>query len=161
VRLIIGPIRVRISVKLVSEIGVGTVAAGVSKAHADHVTISGYDGGTGASPLTSIKHAGSPWEIGLAETRQTLVLNNLRGRIAVQVDGGMRTGRDVVIGALLGADEFGFATAPLIVSGCIMMRKCQLNTCRVGVATQDPELERQKGPGSNRNCVLRCPARRK
>ncbi len=133
----------RISVKLVSEIGVGTVAAGVSKAHADHVTISGYEGGTGASPLTSIKHAGSPWEIGLAETHQTLVLNQLRGRIAVQVDGGLRTGRDVVIGALLGADEFGFATAPLIVEGCIMMRKCHLNTCPVGVATQDPELRKR------------------
>jgi len=133
----------RISVKLVSEVGVGTVAAGVSKAHADHVTISGYDGGTGASPLTSIKHAGSPWEIGLAETHQTLVLNRLRGRIAVQVDGGLRTGRDVVIGALLGADEFGFATAPLIVQGCIMMRKCHLNTCPVGVATQDPELRKR------------------
>jgi len=135
--------RARISVKLVSEVGVGTVAAGVSKAHADHVTIAGYDGGTGASPLTSIKHAGSPWEIGLAETHQTLVLNKLRGRIAVQVDGGMRTGRDVVIGALLGADEFGFATAPLIVEGCIMMRKCHLNTCPVGVATQDPVLRRR------------------
>jgi glutamate synthase (NADPH) large chain len=135
--------RARISVKLVSEIGVGTVAAGVSKAHADHVTIAGHDGGTGASPLTSIKHAGSPWEIGLAETHQTLVLNRLRGRIAVQVDGGMRTGRDVVIGALLGADEFGFATAPLIVEGCIMMRKCHLNTCPVGVATQDPELRKR------------------
>ena len=135
--------RARISVKLVSEIGVGTVAAGVAKAHADHVTISGYDGGTGASPLTSIKHAGSPWEIGLAETHQTLVLNRLRGRIAVQVDGGLRTGRDVVIGALLGADEFGFATAPLIVAGCIMMRKCHLNTCPVGVATQDPELRKR------------------
>jgi len=135
--------RARISVKLVSEIGVGTVAAGVSKAHADHVTIAGYDGGTGASPLTSIKHAGSPWEIGLAETHQTLVMNRLRGRIAVQVDGGMRTGRDVVIGALLGADEFGFATAPLIVEGCIMMRKCHLNTCPVGVATQDPELRKR------------------
>ncbi len=133
----------RISVKLVSEIGVGTVAAGVAKAHADHVTISGHDGGTGASPLTSIKHAGSPWEIGLAETHQTLVLNRLRGRIAVQVDGGVRTGRDVVIGALLGADEFGFATAPLVVSGCIMMRKCHLNTCPVGVATQDPELRKR------------------
>ncbi|MDD3517884.1 MAG: glutamate synthase large subunit [Chromatiales bacterium] len=133
----------RISVKLVSEVGVGTVAAGVSKAHADHVTISGYEGGTGASPLTSIKHAGSPWEIGLAETHQTLVLNQLRGRIAVQVDGGLRTGRDVVIGALLGADEFGFATAPLIVTGCIMMRKCHLNTCPVGVATQDPELRKR------------------
>ncbi len=126
----------RISVKLVSEVGVGTVAAGVSKAHADHVTIAGYDGGTGASPMTSIKHAGLPWEIELAETHQTLVLNKLRGRIAVQVDGGLRTGRDVIIGALLGADEFGFATAPLIVSGCIMMRKCHLNTCPVGVATQ-------------------------
>ncbi len=135
--------RARISVKLVSEVGVGTVAAGVAKAHADHVTIAGYDGGTGASPLTSIKHAGSPWEIGLAETHQTLVLNRLRGRIAVQVDGGMRTGRDVVMGALLGADEFGFATAPLIVEGCIMMRKCHLNTCPVGVATQDPELRKR------------------
>jgi len=135
--------RARISVKLVSEIGVGTVAAGVSKAHADHVTISGYDGGTGASPLTSIKHAGSPWEIGLAETHQTLALNRLRGRIAVQVDGGLRTGRDVVVGALLGADEFGFSTAPLIVEGCIMMRKCHLNTCPVGVATQDPELRKR------------------
>jgi glutamate synthase (NADPH/NADH) large chain len=134
--------RARISVKLVSEVGVGTVAAGVSKAHADHVTIAGYDGGTGASPLTSIKHAGSPWEIGLAETHQTLVLNRLRGRIAVQVDGGMRTGRDVVIGALLGADEFGFATAPLIAAGCIMMRKCHLNTCPVGVATQDERLRK-------------------
>ncbi len=133
----------RISVKLVSETGVGTVAAGVSKAHADHVTISGYEGGTGASPLTSIKHAGSPWEIGLAETQQTLVLNRLRGRIAVQVDGGLRTGRDVVVGALLGADEFGFATAPLIAAGCIMMRKCHLNTCPVGVATQDPELRKR------------------
>ena len=130
----------RISVKLVSEVGVGTVAAGVSKAHADHVTIAGNEGGTGASPLTSIKHAGSPWEIGLAETQQTLALNGLRGRIAVQVDGGIRTGRDVAIGALLGADEFGFATAPLIVSGCVMMRKCHLNTCPVGVATQDPQL---------------------
>ncbi|MEJ1374432.1 MAG: glutamate synthase large subunit [Candidatus Sedimenticola sp. (ex Thyasira tokunagai)] len=135
--------KARISVKLVSEVGVGTVAAGVSKAHADHVTISGYDGGTGASPMTSIKHAGSPWEIGLAETHQTLVMNKLRGRIAVQVDGGLRTGRDVVIGALLGADEFGFATAPLIVGGCIMMRKCHLNTCPVGVATQDPELRKR------------------
>jgi glutamate synthase (NADPH/NADH) large chain len=135
--------RARISVKLVSEVGVGTVAAGVSKAHADHVTIAGYEGGTGASPLTSIKHAGSPWEIGLAETQQTLVLNRLRSRIAVQVDGGLRTGRDVVVGALLGADEFGFATAPLIAAGCIMMRKCHLNTCPVGVATQDPELRKR------------------
>lgn len=130
----------RISVKLVSEVGVGTVAAGVSKCKADHVTISGYEGGTGASPLTSLTHAGSPWEIGLAETQQTLLLNDLRSRIAVQVDGGLRTGRDVAIGALLGADEFGFATAPLIAAGCIMMRKCHLNTCPVGVATQDPVL---------------------
>ena len=133
----------RISVKLVSEVGVGTVAAGVSKARADHVTISGYEGGTGASPLTSLTHAGSPWEIGLAETQQTLVLNALRSRIAVQVDGGLRTGRDVAIGALLGADEFGFATAPLIAAGCIMMRKCHLNTCPVGVATQDPVLRKR------------------
>jgi glutamate synthase (NADPH/NADH) large chain len=135
--------KARISVKLVSEIGVGTVAAGVSKARADHVTISGFEGGTGASPLTSLTHAGSPWEIGLAETQQTLVLNALRGRIAVQVDGGLRTGRDVAIGALLGADEFGFSTAPLIAVGCIMMRKCHLNTCPVGVATQDPVLRRK------------------
>lgn len=134
--------KARISVKLVSEIGVGTVAAGVSKAHADHVTISGYDGGTGASPVTSIKHAGSPWEIGLADTHQTLVLNKLRGRIAVQTDGGIKTGRDVVIASLLGADEFGFATIALVVEGCIMMRKCHLNTCPVGVATQDPELRK-------------------
>ncbi len=133
----------RVSVKLVSEVGVGTVAAGVSKARADHVTIAGFDGGTGASPLTSLTHAGSPWEIGLAETQQTLVLNGLRGRIAVQVDGGLRTGRDVAIGALLGADEFGFATAPLIAIGCIMMRKCHLNTCPVGVATQDPVLRKR------------------
>ena len=132
-----------VSVKLVSEVGVGTVAAGVAKARADHVTISGYDGGTGASPLTSIKHAGSPWEIGLAETHQTLVANRLRGRIAVQVDGGIRTGRDVIIGALLGADEFGLATAPLIAAGCIMMRKCHLNTCPVGIATQDPLLRKR------------------
>ncbi len=129
-----------VSVKLVSEVGVGTVATGVAKARADHVTISGFEGGTGASPLTSIKHAGSPWEIGLAETHQTLVLNRLRSRIAVQVDGGVRTGRDVIVGALLGADEFGFSTAPLIAAGCIMMRKCHLNTCPVGVATQDPVL---------------------
>ena len=132
-----------VSVKLVSEVGVGTVAAGVSKARADHVTIAGFEGGTGASPLTSIKHAGSPWEIGLAETHQTLVANRLRGRIAVQVDGGIRTGRDVVVGALLGADEFGFSTAPLIAAGCIMMRKCHLNTCPVGVATQDPVLRKR------------------
>ncbi len=132
-----------VSVKLVSETGVGTVAAGVSKAKSDHVTISGHDGGTGASPWSSIMHAGTPWELGLAETQQTLVLNRLRGRIAVQVDGQMKTGRDVVIGALLGADEFGFATAPLVVEGCIMMRKCHLNTCPVGVATQDPVLRRK------------------
>lgn len=135
--------RASISVKLVSEIGVGTVAAGVAKAKSDHVTISGHDGGTGASPWSSIKHAGTPWELGLSETQQTLVLNRLRGRIAVQVDGQMKTGRDVLVGALLGADEFGFATAPLVVSGCIMMRKCHLNTCPVGVATQDPELRKR------------------
>ena len=133
----------RISVKLVSEVGVGTVAAGVTKARSDHVLISGFEGGTGASPLTSVTHAGSPWEIGLAETHQTLVLNRLRGRIAVQVDGGMRTGRDVVVGAMLGADEFGFSTAPLIAMGCIMMRKCHLNTCPVGIATQDPDLRKR------------------
>ncbi|OYX90185.1 MAG: glutamate synthase subunit alpha [Azorhizobium sp. 32-67-21] len=130
-------------VKLVSEVGVGTVAAGVAKARADHITISGFEGGTGASPLTSLKHAGSPWEMGLAETQQTLVANRLRGRIALQVDGGLRTGRDVIIGALLGADEFGFSTAPLIAAGCIMMRKCHLNTCPVGVATQDPVLRKR------------------
>jgi glutamate synthase (NADPH) large chain len=132
--------RARVSVKLVSELGVGTVAAGVAKCRADHVTISGYEGGTGASPLTSLTHAGSPWEIGLAETQQTLVLNGLRDRIVVQADGGLRTGRDVAVAALLGADEFGFATAPLIAAGCIMMRKCHLNTCPVGIATQDPVL---------------------
>ncbi|WP_448430602.1 glutamate synthase large subunit [Martelella sp. FOR1707] len=132
-----------VSVKLVSEVGVGTVAAGVAKARADHITVSGFDGGTGASPLTSLKHAGSPWEIGLAETQQTLVLNGLRSRIALQVDGGLKTGRDVLIGAMLGADEFGFSTAPLIAAGCIMMRKCHLNTCPVGVATQDPVLRKR------------------
>nr|WP_144265909.1 MULTISPECIES: glutamate synthase-related protein [Pandoraea] len=132
-----------ISVKLVSEVGVGTVAAGVAKAKADHVVIAGHDGGTGASPLSSVKYAGTPWELGLAETQQTLVLNRLRGRIRVQADGQMKTGRDVVIGALLGADEFGFATAPLVVEGCIMMRKCHLNTCPVGVATQDPVLRKK------------------
>lgn len=132
-----------VSVKLVSEIGVGTIAAGVAKCKSDHVVIAGHDGGTGASPWSSIKHAGGPWEIGLAETQQTLVLNRLRGRIRVQVDGQIKTGRDVVIGALLGADEFGFATAPLVVEGCIMMRKCHLNTCPVGVATQDPELRKK------------------
>ena len=132
-----------ISVKLVSETGVGTVAAGVAKAKSDHIVIAGHDGGTGASPISSIKHAGGPWELGLSETQQTLVLNQLRGRVIVQVDGQMKTGRDVVIGALLGADEFGFATAPLVVEGCIMMRKCHLNTCPVGVATQDPELRKR------------------
>ncbi|WP_312783249.1 glutamate synthase-related protein [Acidovorax temperans] len=132
-----------ISVKLVSEVGVGTIAAGVAKCKSDHVVIAGHDGGTGASPWSSIKHAGGPWEIGLAETQQTLVLNRLRGRIRVQADGQMKTGRDVAIGALLGADEFGFATAPLVVEGCIMMRKCHLNTCPVGVATQDPELRKK------------------
>ena len=132
-----------ISTKLVSETGVGTVAAGVAKAKSDHIVIAGHDGGTGASPISSIKHAGTPWELGLAETQQTLVLNQLRGRTIVQVDGQMKTGRDVVIGALLGADEFGFATAPLVVEGCIMMRKCHLNTCPVGVATQDPALRKK------------------
>ncbi|MBC7609521.1 MAG: glutamate synthase subunit alpha [Polaromonas sp.] len=135
--------RASVSVKLVSEIGVGTIAAGVTKAKADHIVVAGHDGGTGASPWSSIKHAGSPWEIGLAETQQTLVLNRLRGRVRVQADGQMKTGRDVVIGALLGADEFGFATAPLVVEGCIMMRKCHLNTCPVGVATQDPVLRKK------------------
>lgn len=132
-----------ISVKLVSETGIGTVAAGVAKAKSDHIVVAGHDGGTGASPISSVKHAGTPWELGLAETQQTLVLNQLRGRVVVQVDGQMKTGRDVVIGALLGADEFGFATAPLVVEGCIMMRKCHLNTCPVGVATQDPELRKK------------------
>jgi glutamate synthase (NADPH/NADH) large chain/glutamate synthase (ferredoxin) len=141
-----------ISVKLVSEIGVGTIAAGVAKCKSDHVVIAGHDGGTGASPWSSIKHAGSPWEIGLAETQQTLVLNRLRSRIRVQADGQMKTGRDVAIGALLGADEFGFATAPLVVEGCIMMRKCHLNTCPVGVATQDPVL-RQKFSGKPEHVV--------
>ena len=135
--------RASVSVKLVSEVGVGTIAAGVAKCKADHVVIAGHDGGTGASPWSSIKHAGTPWELGLAETQQTLVLNRLRGRIRVQADGQMKTGRDVVIGALLGADEFGFATAPLVVEGCIMMRKCHLNTCPVGVATQDPVLRKK------------------
>ena len=133
----------RIHVKLVAEAGVGTVAAGVAKAHADVVLISGHDGGTGASPLTSIKHGGVPWELGLAETQQVLRLNGLRGRIVVQVDGQMKTGRDVAIAALLGAEEFGFATAPLVVSGCVMMRVCHLNTCPVGIATQDPELRKR------------------
>ncbi|MEL6985826.1 MAG: glutamate synthase-related protein, partial [Actinomycetota bacterium] len=130
----------RVHVKLVAEVGVGTVAAGVSKAKADVVLISGHDGGTGASPLTSLKHAGGPWELGLAETQQTLLLNDLRDRIVVQVDGQIKTGRDVIVAALLGAEEFGFATAPLVVSGCVMMRVCHLDTCPVGVATQNPEL---------------------
>ena len=142
----------RISVKLVAEVGVGTVAAGVAKAHADVVLISGHDGGTGASPLTSIKHAGAPWELGLAETQQTLLLNDLRSRIVVEVDGQLKTGRDVVIGALLGAEEFGFATAPLVALGCIMMRVCHLNTCPVGVATQDPKL-RKKFAGDPQHVV--------
>jgi len=132
--------RARVSVKLVAEVGVGTIAAGVAKAHADVVLISGHDGGTGASPLTSIKHAGIPWELGLAEAHQVLVMNDLRSRITVEVDGQLKTGRDVIVGALLGAEEFGFATAPLVVLGCIMMRACHLNTCPVGVATQDPKL---------------------
>jgi glutamate synthase (NADPH/NADH) large chain len=133
----------RVSVKLVAEVGVGTVAAGVAKAHADHILIAGHDGGTGASPLTSIKHAGGPWEIGLAETHQTLVINDLRSRVTVQVDGQLKTGRDVVIGAMLGAEEFGFSTAPLVTLGCIMMRACHLNTCPVGIATQDPALRKK------------------
>ena len=134
--------KARISVKLVSEFGVGVVAAGVTKCKSDHITIAGYDGGTGASPLTSIKNAGTPWELGLAETHQTLVLNKLRNRISLQVDGGLKTGRDVVIGGLLGADEFGFSTAPLVSIGCIMMRKCHLNTCPVGIATQNETLRK-------------------
>ena len=142
----------RISVKLVSEFGVGVVAAGVTKCKADHITIAGYDGGTGASPLTSIKNAGTPWELGLAETHQTLVLNKLRDRISLQVDGGLKTGRDVVVGALLGADEFGFSTAPLVSMGCIMMRKCHLNTCPVGIATQNETL-RKKFMGTPENVI--------
>ncbi len=135
--------RARISVKLVAEVGVGTVAAGVAKAHADVILISGYDGGTGASPISSIRHAGAPWELGLSETQQVLVMNDLRSRVRLQVDGKLQTGRDVAIAALLGAEEFGFSTAPLIALGCIMMRKCHLNTCPVGVATQDPELRKK------------------
>ena len=142
----------RISVKLGAEIGVGTVAAGVVKARADHLVIAGDSGGTGASPLTSIKHAGVPWELGIAETHQTLVMNNLRSRVVLQTDGQIKTGRDVAIAALLGAEEFGFATAPLIALGCIMMRKCHLNTCPVGIATQDPEL-RKKFTGSPEHVV--------
>ena len=136
-------IHANVSVKLVSEVGVGTVAAGVSKAHADLVLISGHDGGTGASPMSSIRHAGTPWELGLSETQQVLVMNDLRSRIKVQVDGKLMTGRDVAIGALLGAEEFGFSTIPLVSMGCIMMRKCHLNTCPVGIATQDPELRKK------------------
>ncbi len=144
--------RARISVKLVAEVGVGTIAAGVAKAHADLVLISGHDGGTGASPLTSIKHAGAPWELGLAEAHQVLVLNDLRSRIVVETDGQLKTGRDVVVAALLGAEEFGFSTAPLVSVGCIMMRVCHLNTCPVGVATQNPEL-RKKFTGKPENAV--------
>ncbi|NDK18608.1 MAG: glutamate synthase subunit alpha, partial [Zetaproteobacteria bacterium] len=132
----------RINVKLVSEVGVGTIAAGVAKAKADVILISGYDGGTGASPLTSLKHTGLPWELGLAEAQQTLILNNLRSRVVLECDGQLKTGRDVAIACLLGAEEFGFATAPLVASGCIMMRACHLNTCPVGIATQDPELRK-------------------
>jgi glutamate synthase (NADPH/NADH) large chain len=142
----------RISVKLVSEVGVGTIAAGVSKAHADHILVSGHDGGTGASPLTSIKHAGLPWELGIAETHQTLVMNDLRSRVVLQTDGQIKTGRDLVIAALLGAEEIGLSTAPLIAMGCIMMRKCHLNTCPVGIATQDPEL-RQKFKGKPEHVI--------
>ena len=145
----------RISVKLVSEVGVGTVAAGVAKAHADHILISGHDGGTGASPLTSIKHAGLPWELGIAETHQTLVLSDLRSRVTLQTDGQLKTGRDVVVACMLGAEEFGFSTAPLITLGCIMMRKCHLNTCPVGIATQDPEL-RAKFEGTPESVVNYC-----
>jgi glutamate synthase (NADPH/NADH) large chain len=133
----------RISVKLVSEVGVGTVAAGVTKPKSDHILIAGHDGGTGASPLTSIKHAGLPWELGVAETHQTLVMNDLRSRVVIQTDGQLKTGRDVAIAALLGAEEFGFSTAPLITLGCIMMRKCHLNTCPVGIATQDKVLRKK------------------
>src|SRR6201987_5963870 len=142
----------RISVKLVAEVGVGTVAAGVAKAHADVILISGDSGGTGASPLSSIKHAGVPWELGLAEAHQVLVLNDLRGRVRLQTDGKLQTGRDVAIAALLGAEEFGFSTAPLVSMGCIMMRKCHLNTCPVGVATQDPVL-RAKFQGTPENVI--------
>ena len=142
----------QVSVKLVAEVGVGTVAAGVAKARSDHITIAGYDGGTGASPLTSLKHAGTPWEMGLAETQQILVEQGLRSRVSLQVDGGLKTGRDVIIGALLGADEFGFATAPLVAIGCIMMRKCHLNTCPVGIATQDPVL-RKRFVGTPENAI--------
>ena len=144
--------KARISVKLVSEIGVGTIAAGVVKAKTDHLVIAGHDGGTGASPLTSIKHAGLPWELGIAETHQTLVMNNLRSRVVLQTDGQLKTGRDVAIAAILGAEEFGFSTAPLVTLGCIMMRKCHLNTCPVGIATQDKDL-REKFKGKPENVV--------
>ena len=148
----------RIHVKLVSQSGIGAVAAGVAKAKADVVLVSGHDGGTGASPLNSLKHAGTPWEIGLAETQQTLMLNGMRDRVVVQVDGQMKTGRDVIIGALLGAEEYGFATAPLVVSGCILMRVCHLDTCPVGVATQNPELRaRFSGQAGVRGQLLRVP----
>ena len=136
----------RVGVKLVSTAGVGTIAAGVAKGYADNIQISGNDGGTGASPLSSIKHVGAPWELGLAETQQVLVENNLRGRVSLRVDGGMKTGRDVVIGALLGGEEFGFGTSALVAAGCAMIRQCHLNTCPVGVATQRPDL-RAKYPG--------------
>ena len=135
--------RPTVSVKLVAEVGVGTVAAGVAKAKADHITISGHDGGTGASPLSSIKHAGLPWELGIAETQQVLVENDLRGRVVLQTDGQLKTGRDVVVAALLGGEDFAFSTAPLVATGCIMMRVCHLNTCPVGIATQDPELSKR------------------
>src|SRR6202008_1727738 len=142
----------RVSVKLVSEVGVGTIAAGVAKGYADHILISGDGGGTGASPLTSIKHAGLPWELGIAETHQTLVMNDLRSRVVLQTDGGLKTGRDVVIAAILGAEEMGFSPGPLITLGCIMMRKCHLNTCPVGIATQDPVL-RQKFAGQPEHLI--------
>src|SRR5690606_6087605 len=142
----------RISVKLVAEVGVGTVAAGVAKAHADVVLVSGHDGGTGASPQTSLTHAGPPWGLGLAETHQRLVMNKLRIRIAVETDGQLKTGRDVIVAALLGAEEFGFATAPLVATGCIMMRVCHLNTCPAGIATQDPRL-REKFAGKPEHVV--------
>ena len=135
--------KARISVKLVSEVGVGTIASGVAKGHADNILISGASGGTGASPLTSVKHAGLPWELGISETHQTLVLNDLRSRVRLQTDGQLKTGRDIVIASLLGAEEFGFSTGPLITMGCIMMRKCHLNTCPVGIATQNPELRKK------------------
>ena len=134
--------KARINVKLVSEVGVGTIAAGVAKAKADVILISGYDGGTGASPLTSLRHAGLPWELGIAEAQQTLVINNLRSRVVLECDGQLKTGKDVAVACLLGAEEFGFSTAPLVASGCIMMRACHLNTCPVGIATQDPELRK-------------------